>query len=396
MADPVSVPLLDHFAALRDPRQHPKVLYPLPEILLLVLSATRHRGGDFVETTLWGTEHLAFLRRFYRYANGIPSHDTLCDVFAALDPELFKACFLAWISGLRDDDPDIIAIDGKTSRRSHDRRKGRNPLHLVSAWAARQRIVLGQQAAEEKSNEITAIPLLLKQLDLKGALVTMDAMGTQTDIARAIHDGGGDHCLALKQNWPTVYADVEQLFNDPPDDIALETNEAVDLTGGRIETRRHTVCHKVDWMTSDRHYPGEPVFPDLVMIGRIETTIERNGKTEHETRYYLCSLALCALSFARAVRAHWGVEDRLHWVLDVVFHDDLARFRTGDGPQNMTLTRHTALNLRICSTPVGARRRRVGSCVWRGKHRCRIGLRCRRRSGHWRTDRRPSWIETPR
>ena len=306
MTTPAGTALLDHFAALRDPRQHAKALYPLPEILLLVLSATIAGADDFVETTLWGTEHLAFLRRFYRYQSGIPSHDTLCDVFAALDPELFKACFLAWVSGLRDVDADIIAIDGKTSRRSHDRRNGRNPLHLVSAWAARQRIVLGQLATEEKSNEITAIPLLLKHLDLKGALVTMDAMGTQTDIARAIRDGGGDYCMSLKKNWPAVYADVEQLFNDPPDDIAFETHETMDLTAGRIETRRHTVCHKVDWMTSDRHYPGEPVFPDLAMIGRIETEVERNGKIEHETRYYLCSLALCALTFARAVRAIGG------------------------------------------------------------------------------------------
>src|ERR1700733_4331062 len=189
MSNAVPVALLDHFAALRDPRQHAKVLYPLPEILLLVLSSTIAGADDFVETTLWDAVHLAFLRRFYPYESGIPSHDTLCDVFAALDPELFKACFMAWISGLRDDDPDIIAVDGKTSRRSHDRRKGRNPLHLVSAWAARQRIVLGQQATEEKSNEITAIPLLLKHLDLKGALVTMDVMGTQTEIARAIATG---------------------------------------------------------------------------------------------------------------------------------------------------------------------------------------------------------------
>ena len=189
-----------------------------------------------------------------------------------------KSCFLAWINGLRDacpwalvprDDPDIIAVDGKTSRRSHDRRKGRNPLHLVSAWAARQRIVLGQQATEEKSNEITAIPLLLKHLDLKGALVTMDAMETQTDIARAIRDGGGDYCISLKKNWPAVHAEVEKLFTHPPDDVTFETHETVDLTARRIETRRHTVCHKVDWMTSDRHFPGEPVFPDLAMIGRI-------------------------------------------------------------------------------------------------------------------------------
>jgi predicted transposase YbfD/YdcC len=363
MAIAVNVSLLDHFAALSDPRQHAKVLYPLPEILLLVLAATIAGADDFVETTLWGTEHLAFLRRFYRYESGIPSHDTLCDVFAALDPALFKAGFLSWINGLRDGDPDIIAIDGKTSRRSHDRRKGRNPLHLVSAWAARQRIVLGQPATEEKSNEITAIPLLLRLLDLKGALVTMDAMGTQTDIARAIRDGGGDYCMSLKKNWPAVYADVEQLFADPPDDVAFETHETVDLTGGRIETRRHTVCRKVDWMTSDRHYPGEPVFPDLAMIGRIETEVERNGKIEYETCYYLCSIALCALTFARVVRAHWGVENHLHWVLDVIFREDLARFRTGDGPQNMAIIRHTALNLLSRAKPTTSlknRRKRAG------------------------------------
>lgn len=355
--------LLDHFSALKDPRQSAKVLYPLAEVLLLALSATLAGADDFVETVLWGTEHLAFLRRFYPFARGIPSHDTLCDVFAALDPALFKACFLAWVDGLRDSDPEVIAIDGKTSRRSHDRGKGRNPLHLVSAWATRQRIVLGQQATEEKSNEITAIPLLLKHLDLKGALVTIDAMGTQTDIARAIRDGGGDYCLSLKQNWPAVHAEVEQLFNDPANQALFETEETVDLTGGRIETRRHTVCHKVDWIQSDRRYPGEPVFPDLAMLGRVETEVERNGKTERETRYYLCSLALSALMFARAVRAHWGVENRLHWVLDVVFRDDLTRFRTGDGPQNMAIIRHTALNLLSRARPTTSlknRRKRAG------------------------------------
>jgi predicted transposase YbfD/YdcC len=363
MVAPVIVPLLDRFAALSDPRQSAKVLYPLSEILLLVLSATLAGADDFVEVTLWGVEHLAFLRRFYRYEKAIPSHDTLCDVFAALDPELFKACFVSWISGLRDDDPEIIAIDGKTSRRSQDKRKGRNPLHLVSAWAARQRIVLGQQATEEKSNEITAIPLLLKHLDLKGALVTMDAMGTQTDIAHAIRDGGGDYCMALKKNWPAVHADVEEMFNHPPDGVVFDTTETVDLTGGRIETRRHTVCHEVDWMTSNRRYPGEPVFPDLAMIGRIETEVERNGKIEYERRYYLCSIALCALTFARAVRSHWGVENRLHWMLDVVFHEDLARFRTGDGPQNMAIIRHTALNLLSRARPTISmknRRKRAG------------------------------------
>ena len=183
--------LLDHFSALKDPRQNWRVLYPLPEILLLVLCATLAGMEDFVEIRLWAEQRLDFLRRFLPYERGVPSHDTLNDVINALDPELFKACFLAWVEGLRDEAPEIIAIDGKTSRRSHDRGKGRKPLHMVSAWATSQRIVLGQQATEAKSNEITAIPLLLKNLDLKGALVTIDAMGTQTKIAQAIRDAGG-------------------------------------------------------------------------------------------------------------------------------------------------------------------------------------------------------------
>ncbi len=193
-----SIPLLERLEALKDPRQARKVLYPLREIMLLTLAATIAGADDFVEVALWGREHLTFLRRFYPYARGIPSHDTLCDVFAAIDPDLFRACFVAWVEDLRDDDPDVVAIDGKTSRGSRDGRKGRNPLHLVSAWATRQRLVLAQQATEEKSNEITAIPLLLQHLDLKGALVTIDAAGTQTEIAQAIRDGGGDYCLALK------------------------------------------------------------------------------------------------------------------------------------------------------------------------------------------------------
>lgn len=183
------------------------MLYPLPEILLLLLCATVAGADDFVEIGLWGRSHLPFLRRFLAYRHGIPSHDTLCEVIAALHPALFKGGFLAWVETLRDgappmsdDDPDLIAIDGKTSRRSHDRGKARPPWHLVSAWATRQRLVLGQAATEVKSNEITAIPVLLERLELRGALVTIDAMGTQTRIAQKILDRGGDYLLALKEN----------------------------------------------------------------------------------------------------------------------------------------------------------------------------------------------------
>ena len=336
--------LLDHFSTLRDPRQSWRVLYPLQEILLLVLCATLTGMEDFVEIKLWGEQRLDFLRRFLPYERGIPAHDTLNDVINALDPELFKGCFSAWVEGLREAEPDIIAIDGKTSRRSHARGKGRAPLHLVSAWASRQRLVLGQQACEAKSNEITAIPLLLERLALTGALVTIDAMGTQRAIAETIRKGGGDYLLSLKENWPATFKDVAAFFTDPPPG-ALDTCETTDGAHGRIERRHHGVCHEVAWLFSDRRYPGEPTFPDLAMIAMVETTIERNGKTERERRYYLCSAKLDAETFAHAVRAHWGIENRLHWVLDVVFHDDLARLRTAHGPQNMAVVKHMAMNL---------------------------------------------------
>jgi predicted transposase YbfD/YdcC len=336
--------LLDHFSALRDPRQSWRVLYPLQEILLLVLCATLTGMEDFVEIKLWGEQRLDFLRRFLPYERGIPAHDTLNDVINALDPELFKGCFSAWVEGLREAEPDIIAIDGKTSRRSHARGKGRPPLHLVSAWASRQRLVLGQQACEAKSNEITAIPLLLERLALTGALVTIDAMGTQRAIAETIRKGGGDYLLSLKENWPATFKDVAAFFTDPPPG-ALDTCDTTDGDHGRIERRHHVVCREVAWLFSDRRYPGEPTFPDLAMIAMVETTIERNGKTERERRYYLCSAKLDAETFAHAVRAHWGIENRLHWVLDVVFHDDLARLRTGHGPQNMAVVKHMAMNL---------------------------------------------------
>jgi len=336
--------LLDHFSTLRDPRQSWRVLYPLQEILLLVLCATLTGMEDFVEIKLWGEQRLDFLRRFLPYERGIPAHDTLNDVINALDPELFKGCFSAWVEGLREAEPDIIAIDGKTSRRSHARGKGRAPLHLVSAWASRQRLVLGQQACEAKSNEITAIPLLLERLALTGALVTIDAMGTQRAIAETIRKGGGDYLLSLKENWPATFKDVAAFFTDPPPG-ALDTCDTTDGDHGRIERRHHGVCHEVAWLFSDRRYPGEPTFPDLAMIAMVETTTERNGKTERERRYYLCSAKLDAETFAHAVRAHWGIENRLHWVLDVVFHDDLARLRTGHGPQNMAVVKHMAMNL---------------------------------------------------
>ena len=314
-----------------------------------------------------GQRALDFLRGFLPYARGIPSHDALNDLVNALEPELFKACFTSWVATLRDDDPDIIAIDGKTSRRTHNRARGREPLHLVSAWAARQRLVLGQQATSEKSNEITAIPLLLERLALKGALVTIDAMGTQVEIAQKIIDGGGDYCLALKANHPLLHAEVERFFGDPKAEVAAR-HTTTDGDHGRIEERRHAVCHDIAWLFSDRRYADEPRFPGLAMIGMVESVVERGANTTTERRYYLCSAKLDAATFARAVRAHWGVENRLHWVLDVVFHDDLNRLRTGHGPENMAIVRHMGLNLMRATTAKASLKVRRKKAAWNSNY----------------------------
>jgi predicted transposase YbfD/YdcC len=362
MDRPASGPLLDHCSALKDSRQQAKVLHPLPEIILLLLCGTLAGADDFVEIALWGGEHLAFLRRFLPYRYGIPSHDTLGEVVAALDPELFKGCFTRWVEGLREAEPDLVAVDGKTSRRTHARGKGREPLHLVSAWATRQRLVLGQEAVAGKSNEIAAIPLLLERLALEGALVTIDAIGAQGAIAETILRRGGDYLLALKGNRPATFEDVEAFFADPPPG-SLDTFETTDGGHGRIEVRRHAVCHEVAWLLSDRRYPGEVAFPGLAMLGMVESETERGGKLERERRYYLGSTPLAAAAFARAVRGHRGIANRLHWVLDVVFKDDLARLRTGHGPANMAVVKHMAMNLLRDAKPAVSlknRRKRAG------------------------------------
>lgn len=358
-----SFSVLDHFSALSDPRELWRVRHPLPEILLLVLCATIGGMEDFVEIRMWGDHRMAFLRRFLPYERGLPSHDTLNDVINALEAEQFKTCFVSWVETLREADGDIIAIDGKASRRSHAGATGQGPLHMVSAWASRQRLVLAQEAVNAKSNEITAIPLLLERLQLRGALVSIDAMGTQAEIAEAIVAGGGDYLLTLKGNWPALHADVEMFFADPPPGMIEETHQTVDGDHGRIETRKHFVCYAVDWLVSDRRYPGETRFPHLAMIGVVERCVERDGKTTRELHYYLSSAKLDAQVLALAARAHWGIENRLHWVLDVVFHDDLSRLRSQNGPQNMAIIKHMAMNLLRSSKPTASlkvRRKKAG------------------------------------
>jgi len=336
--------LLDHFAKIKDTRQCWKVAYPLREVLFLVVCGTIASGDDYEDIVDWGKAHLSFLRGFAEFHFGIPCADWLRCVMNRIDPELFRDCFTSWVAECWPDQLGLVAIDGKTSRRSHNRRTGQKALHLVSAFATTSRLVLGQEAVVEKSNEITAIPALVERLDLKGALVSIDAMGCNPTIAQSILDAGADYLLAVKDNQPTLHADIESYFETAPSNEVAKV-ETMDKEHGRFEVRNHTVSHKVDWYATERSYPGAPRFPKLTTIAMVESCIERGDKIETERRSYISSRALSAAAFAAAARGHWAIENNLHWVLDVTFGEDLSRLRVGHGAKNMAVVRHFALNL---------------------------------------------------
>ena len=343
-ARPRLAALLDHFAEITDARQGWKVMYPLREVLFLVVCGTIASGDDYDDIVDWGKAHLAFLRGFAEFYFGIPCADWLRCIMNRIDPKLFMDCFTSWVAACWPDKLDLVAIDGKTSRRTHNRRTGHKALHLVSAFATNSRLVLGQEAVFEKSNEITAIPALIERLDLKGALVSTDAMGCQVTVAQSILDAGADYLLAVKDNQPTLHAEIESYFATAPA-AEVEKVETIDKEHGRFEVRTHSVSHKVDWYAAERSYPGAPRFPQLTTIAMVESRIERGDKIESERRSYICSRALSAAAFGVAARGHWAIENKLHWVLDVTFGEDHSRLRTGHGAKNMAVVRHFALNL---------------------------------------------------
>ena len=335
--------LLDHFGDVDDPREAAKVKYPLPEVLFLVTCASIAGCDDYDEIADWGEHHLTFLRGYSEYFFGVPQEDWLRVVLNRIDPALFEACFAAWATALRPDGADLIALDGKTLRRSGDSGTGAKPIHLVSAWASTQRLVLCQEAVEAKDNECVAILAILGRLGIKGALVTIDAIATNPTVAQAITEAGGDYLLALKRNQPTLYDEVARYFADPAT-TDLKSWEVVDKDHGRIETRSYAVTHQVDWLTSDRRYPGEPRFHALRCLVRTTTRTEWRGTVTEETRYFISSASLSPERAAEAIRAHWGIES-MHWVLDVIFKEDQSRLRRGHGAQNMALVRRLAFNL---------------------------------------------------
>jgi predicted transposase YbfD/YdcC len=294
-----------------------------------------------------------------------------------IDPDLFAACFSSWVAECWPTRPDLVAIDGKTSRRSHDRKHGQKALHLVSAFATTSRIVLGQEAVDEKSNEITAIPALLERIDVKGALVSIDAMGCNPNIAQSIVDAEADYLLAVKDNQPTLHADVKSYFDTAPSG-EVERSETLGKEHGRLEIRTHTVSHSVDWIAPERSYPGAPRFPKLATIAMVESRIERGDKIESERRSYISSRLLSATAFADAVRSHWAIENNLHWILDVTFNEDQSRLRAGHGAKNMAVVRHFALNLVRQATDKRSIKRRRKRASWDPEYLLQIlgPLRC--------------------
>lgn len=340
--------LLDHFAVVEDPREQWRVAHPLPEVLLLVVCASIAGCDDFDDIAAWGESHLDFLRRFVPYHHGVPGARWLNILMNRLDPQLFSDCFMAWANELRSDAPDLIAIDGKTSRRSHDRAAGKAALHLLSAFATREKLVLGQEAVAPTSNEITAIPVLLERLAasgmLAGAVVSIDAIASNPDIAQAVLDRDADYLLAVKTNQPTLHAEIERFFADP-NAAPLDTYRDIDKGHGRIEERICRVSRQVDWLSGERRFPGEYRFPKLAAVAVIEARVETREKGWTERRYYITSRAISAEQLAEAVRAHWHIENSLHWVLDVTFREDLARVRKGYGAKNMAVVRHFAINI---------------------------------------------------
>jgi predicted transposase YbfD/YdcC len=336
--------LLKHFSHLCDPRQKWRVAHPLPEVLLLVVCGTIAACDDYDDIVDWGEAHLSFLRRFLPYHHGLPCADWLRTLMNRIDPELFQACFIAWAREWRPGAPALVALDGKTSRRSHDRRRGREALHLVSAFATHERLVLGQEAVGEASGEQDTIPQLLDKLALAGALVTIDAIACNPKIAQAIIDRDADYILAVKDNQPSLRQEIESFFETVPPS-PLDTALDIDKDHGRIETRRVSVAHQVDWLLSNRRHPGEYRFPKLAALIRVETTIEKPGKATSEKRFYIASAPLSATRAAAAIRGHWRIENSLHWVLDVIFKEDLSRLRVGHGAVNMAVVRHFALNI---------------------------------------------------
>ena len=356
---PRKATILEFFSELTDPRLDRRKRHLLEDIVVLAICGILGGADDWVGIEAFGKEKYQWFKRFLSLPNGIPSHDTFGRVFSLLSPDEFQACFTRWIHAVAiKTQGQVVPIDGKTLRRSHDRRHGQSAIHMVSAWASENRLVLGQLKTEAKSNEITAIPELLQVLDISGCIITIDAMGCQKNIAEMIIKKEADYVLALKANQENLFKEVtaafakaeSQNFQDP----AIDYYETITKDHGRLEIRRYWV------MTNLSEFKHIAAWKNLRLIGMVESERTVRGKTKIERRYYISSLEKNASLFAKAVRLHWGIENSVHWVLDMAFREDESRVRKGHGPENLAILRHIALNLlRDDSTPLGIKNKRL-------------------------------------
>ena len=338
-----SARMQDHFAKLTDPRRR-EVSYPLINVVVIAVCAVICGADDFVAIAKFGRTKRDWLARFLDLRNGIPSHDRFNAILAALKPAEFEKCLLSWITALHEiSDGQVIAVDGKTLRRSFDAASGKAAIHMVSAWATANSISLGQVVVDAKSNEITAIPKLLQMLELLGALVTIDAMGCQTEIARQIVAADADYCLAVKGNQPTLHEGIADFFNEHlEDDFAgtpVRHYQTEEKGHGRQEARYYYLCPVPEDLPDRERWAG------LKAIGIAISSTQRGEKDCTEVRYYILSRYVAGRRFAEAVRGHWSIENRLHWQLDVTFQEDQCRIRQGHADANFSVLRRAALSL---------------------------------------------------
>jgi len=322
---------------LEDPRNGNAALHDFHELLMIALCCVLCGGQGAVDMAVFAEAKEPFLRSFLILANGLPSHDTFSRLFRNLDPDQFRDSFQRFMAQFSEQLQGVVAIDGKVLRRSFDRASGKSALHMVSAWGAEQRLVLAQIATDAKSNEITAVPKLLRLLALKGTIVTADALNCQRAIAEQIVEQKGDYALALKGNQGTLFDDVVLLLDDAELKSSTST-PLVEADHGRIETRTATVSTEIDWLQKQHQWPG------LKAIGKVVRRRETADKTTTETAYYLLSQVLSPERLNQVVQQHWSIENSLHWRLDVVMNEDQDRTRMGHGPHNLAVLRHMAIN----------------------------------------------------